>query len=84
MTDTFETIVGLVARSTEVQIDPAALTPDTTLESLAIDSLMLIELLFETEEIFGIQVADIPQSVTTLGGLADLIDEVRAQSPGTA
>ena len=84
MTDTFETIARLVARSTEVQIDPAALTPDTTLESLAIDSLMLIELLFETEEIFGIQVADIPQSVTTLGGLADLIDEVRAQSPGTA
>jgi len=84
MTDTFETIVGLVVRSTEVQIDPAALTPDTTLESLAIDSLMLIEMLFEAEEIFGIRVADIPQSVTTLGGLADLIDEVRAQSPGTA
>ncbi len=84
MTDTFETIVGLVARSTEIPIDPAALTPHTTLESLAFDSLMLIELLFDAEEIFGIQVADIPQSVTTLGGLADLIDEVRAQSPGTA
>ncbi len=84
MTDTFETIARLVARSTEVQIDPAALTPDTTLESLAIDSLMLIELLFETEEIFGIQVADIPQSVTTLGGLADMIDEVRAQASRTA
>lgn len=62
MTDTFETIARLVARSTEVQIDPAALTPDTTLESLALDSLMLIELLFQTEEIFGIQVADIPRA----------------------
>ena len=59
-----------------------ALRADATLESLDIDSLRMIEILFGIEEAFGITVtaeqAEIRARVHTLGDLAAYVDELLA------
>ena len=77
---TIERLQALLARDFELQ--PAALEPAATLESLDIDSLRMIEILFSVEEAFGISVtaepAEIRERVLTLGDLAGYIDELVA------
>ena len=77
---TFERLQALLARDFELQ--PATLVSDATLESLEIDSLRMIEILFSIEESFGISVpaepAEIRSRVHTLGDLAGYIDELVA------
>jgi acyl carrier protein len=77
---TLERLQALLARDFELQ--PARLVPAATLESLDIDSLRMIEILFSIEESFAISVpaepAEIRSRVHTLGDLADYIDELLA------
>lgn len=74
---TLERLRSLLAR--DLGIEAAQLHAQATLESLDIDSLRLIELLFGIEEAFGITVpadqAEIRSRVRTLGELAAYIDE---------
>ena len=67
---------ALLARDFGVAAD--ALRPDATLESLDIDSLRMIEILFCIEEEFGISVQAEPTELRarlkTFGDLADYID----------
>ena len=72
-----------LARLTEIlakdfDIPRAALLPEATLESLEIDSLRMIEILFVVEEAFGISVpadpAELRAKVKTLGDLGNYID----------
>lgn len=49
-------------------------TPERTLESLGIDSLAALELLFEIEEEFGVSFPDEVQRITTLGELVTALD----------
>jgi acyl carrier protein len=81
---TLERLQALLAR--DFEIVPATLVPAATLESLDIDSLRMIEILFSVEEAFGISVpaepAEIRARVRTLGDLAGYIDElVAAKAP---
>ena len=75
---TLERLQEMLARDFELQ--PAALAPEATLESLDIDSLRMIEILFSVEDAFGISVpaepAEIRARVRTLGDLAGYIDEL--------
>ena len=75
---TLERLQGLLAR--DFEIAPEALVPAATLESLEIDSLRMIEILFSVEDAFGIAVpaepAEIRTRVHTLGDLAAYIDEL--------
>jgi acyl carrier protein len=77
---TLERLQTLLARDFELQ--PATLDPAATLESLDIDSLRMIEILFSIEESFAISVpaepAEIRSRVHTLGDLAGYIDELLA------
>lgn len=77
---TLERLQALLARDFELR--PEALVPAATLESLDIDSLRMIEILFSVEEAFGISVpaepAEIRARVRTLGELASYIDELVA------
>jgi acyl carrier protein len=59
-------------------IDPARVTPEVSLEELKVDSLLLLELLFEFEDRLGIK---IPQGIPrpkTVGDLLGIVDEVTA------
>lgn len=76
----FERLATLLQR--DFQIATGALVPDATLESLDIDSLRMIEVLFSIEEEFGISVPGDPNElrakVKTLGDLAAYLDTVLA------
>jgi acyl carrier protein len=50
------------------------MTPERTLQSLGIDSLAALELMFDLEDEFGITVPHQPQSIETLGDLVSFID----------
>ena len=59
-------------------IDPARVTPEASLEELKVDSLLLLELLFEFEDKLGVT---IPQGVTppkTVGDLLTIVDGLKA------
>ena len=57
----------------------AEITPERTLESLGIDSLAALELLFEIEEQFGVRLPDGDPRVTTLGELVALVEREAAR-----
>lgn len=80
---TLERLAQLLGR--DFGLDPATLDAGATLESLAIDSLRMIEILFSIEDEFHISVpneqAEIRARVRTLGDLAGFIDELVAQQP---
>ena len=75
-----ERLAALLER--EFSLAPSQLHPDATLESLDIDSLRLIEIVFAVEEEFGITMpqdqGEIRGRVKTLGDLAALIEGLAA------
>ena len=63
-------------------IDAQAISHDATMTELGLDSLALIELLFDLEDKFGIEFPEERVTFTTLGEAAAVIDElVRAREP---
>jgi acyl carrier protein len=77
---TLETLQDMLAR--DFDLDRGKLLPEATLESLDIDSLRMIEILFTLEEAFRITVtaeqSEIRERVKTLGDLAAYVDELVA------
>jgi acyl carrier protein len=67
-------IIELIAKSK--CIDPASITPTTTFDELGIDSLDKINLSFEVEELFNIEIPD--ASLNSLRNVQDVVDGVRA------
>jgi len=58
-------------------IDPARVTPDASLEELKVDSLLLLELLFEFEDKLGVTMPhDIPPP-KTVGDLLGIVDGLK-------
>jgi acyl carrier protein len=72
MTTTFEWLRTTLAQ--DYNLEPAALTPDASLESLGLDSLAVAELLFAVEEKFKITVAAEPPPLKTLSDVFQFID----------
>ena len=59
-------------------IDPARVTPGASLEELKVDSLLLLELLFEFEDKLGVAIPhDIPPP-KTVGDLLGIVDGLKA------
>jgi acyl carrier protein len=65
-------------------IDATDLDPTKSIFDYGLDSLALTEFLFTAEEHFGIDLSDRDDSVTTLAGLAALIDRKRAAAPAAS
>ena len=57
------------------------LLPDATLESLGLDSLAVIEFLFQIEDKFGIQIPDQANPPRTLGEMVQLIEPLIPAGP---
>lgn len=74
---TFDFLQDLIARDYEKA--PESLTPGTLLTDLAIDSLAQIELIFTLEDHFKVTADNVPPTFTTLGSVADFIDQLVAQ-----
>jgi len=72
----FETLKDFLQKRLEV--DTSSLSMDTELESLGIDSLMQMELVFDFEEKFGFQMPDLEERPTTVG---ELVKALRPHLP---
>lgn len=84
MTTTLEKVREILARKYSLSID--SITPESTLESLKLDSLDLIETLFDVEDEFHIRIpqdrkGEVP--IVTVKDICDVIDKLIAQQ-GTA
>jgi acyl carrier protein len=58
-------------------IEPARVTPEASLEELKVDSLLLLELLFEFEDKLGVTM---PRDITppkTVGDLLEIVDGLK-------
>lgn len=72
---TFETIQDILV--SKFALDRGALTPDAGLDTLGIDSLALLEMLFEIEDRFGLKIKeDTPESLATLQDVVVYIDSL--------
>ena len=60
------------------KVPPELMTPDANLESLGIDSLGTIELLWNIEDAFQIKLPSDPGALQTLGDVVRLVDELVA------
>jgi acyl carrier protein len=67
----------------ELALDAAAIRPEASLESLEIDSLRMLEILFRVEEEFGVSApsdhTELRAKLKTVGDLAAFIDTLPAQ-----
>ncbi len=58
-----------------LDIDPETVQPESTLESLGIDSLDMVELICELEERCDIEFGE-PEGIDTIGALVDYIESL--------
>lgn len=92
---TFERLCALLVK--DHKLPPDRLTLDAPLESLGIDSLGTVELLWNVEDAFGIKLPSAPAELNTLGDVVRYVDglvaaqgrapgpaDAVAQNPGTA
>jgi acyl carrier protein len=59
-------------------IDPARVTPEASLEELKVDSLLLLELLFEFEDRLGIKIPRDIRRPKTVGDLLGIVEKLQA------
>ena len=68
----YEKLVNYI--SDKMEIDASRITPDSTFESLGIDSLDILEMVMDMENELGVNLDTESQKITTLQELADFID----------
>ena len=62
--------------SEKYDVDPEAISPEATLTELGLDSLTVVELLFDVEDEFGIEVPEERATFETIAEAAALVDEL--------
>ena len=75
MSETMQVLLQQVAERFDKNIDE--ISPETTLETLEVDSLGKIELLFDLEDHFKVRIPNEAYKLITLQDVADLIDSVK-------
>jgi len=68
----YEKLVSQAARV--LDLDPSVITPDSTFESLGIDSLDIVELIMDLENDLGVELEMEEQQISTFGELAAYIE----------
>ncbi len=68
----YEKLVNYAAKQLEINVDE--ITPDSTFESLGIDSLDVVEMIMDLETELGVELEMEDQKITTFQELADFID----------
>ena len=66
----FDKVAEIIAKTARCKVED--ISPDTKLESLGIDSLKAITVLFELEEAFDVEIPnELVSSITTVGDILD-------------
>ena len=68
----YEKLVSYAARQLELDIDE--ITPESTFESLGIDSLDIVEMIMDLESELGVELEMEDQKITNFQELADFIE----------
>ena len=68
----YEKLVNYAAR--QLELDASEITPDSTFESLGIDSLDIVEMIMDLETELGVELEMEGQQISTFGELAESID----------
>ncbi len=68
----YEKLVAYAAK--QLEIDASEITPDSTFDSLGIDSLDVVEMVMDLESELGIELEMEDQKIGTFQELADFID----------
>ena len=68
----FEKLKSYAAR--QLELDASEIRPDSTFESLGIDSLDVVEMIMDLESELGVELELEDQKITTFQELADFID----------
>ncbi|MBU6460971.1 MAG: acyl carrier protein [Proteobacteria bacterium] len=80
--NTFERIRTLMEE--KFGLEKSTLTPEATLETLGLDSLSVIELMFSIEDVFEIKLPDEPVPLKTLQDVVDTVDKLISEQHGKA
>jgi acyl carrier protein len=76
----FDYIKQLLVDKYEVKSE--AIKPESTLQDLGIDSLTVVEMIFDVSEKYGIDIPDERLKFTTLGEVVAIVDEFVAAKAG--
>ncbi len=68
----YEKLVTYAAQ--QLELDPSEISPDSTFESLGIDSLDIVEMIMDLENELGVELDLEDQKITNFQELADFID----------
>ena len=68
----FEKLVKYAAK--QLELDASEITPDSTFESLGIDSLDVVEMIMDLETELGVELEMEGQQISTFGELAEFIE----------
>ena len=68
----YEKLVSYAVK--QLELNPGDITPDSTFESLGIDSLDIVEMIMDLESELGIELEMEDQKITTFQELSDFID----------
>ena len=71
----FEKLKSYAAR--QLELDPSEITPDSTFESLGIDSLDVVEMIMDLESELGVELDMEDQKITTFQEPAELAEKIR-------
>ena len=77
MTTTFEQLSAILVK--EYKLTPDQLTFDARLQDLGIDSLGIVELLWNIEDAFKIKLPSDQVGLTTLGDVVSYVDQLIAE-----
>jgi acyl carrier protein len=81
--NTLETLQDILVK--DFRLAPGQLTPAAELNTLGIDSLDLLELMFKIEDRYGISIKnDTPNNLMTVADVVAYIDGLLARRPGSA
>ena len=73
-------LVAVIAESASAPVDAATVTEATSLESFAVDSLVLIDLIFDLEQEFGVRL--VPEELTAMRVMGDLVGHLETRLGG--
>ena len=68
----YEKLVSYAAK--QLELNPEEITPDSTFDSLGIDSLDIVEMIMDLESELGVELEMEDQKISTFQELADFID----------
>ena len=68
----FEKLVSYAAK--QLELDPSEITPESSFESLGIDSLDIVEMIMDLESELGVELEMENQQITNFQQLADFIE----------